>query len=514
MKPGTGHFDEPPCATLPAEASGPGSRIRAGIQSRLGRRLLVGILATSSLITLVLTADQLYREYREDVRAIEQRLQEIELTQTGAITNQLWELNDEILGQTLNGLARLPEIEFLQVSSADGLVQTAGSREANHTRERRFPLRYDTGRKTVLIGSLHVVASLAPARERLFERLGATLMRNAAKTFIVSGVILALVHLLVIRRLGALGAFCRAWRVDDDTRPPLPSADRARPDEIDDMNSAVREMLEGIERSYSELRASEQRYRQLIETAEEGVWLLDEHNNTRFVNPRLARMLGHTREELAGRPLLDFIDEDERAVALVYLQRSRSGQVEQLELALRCADDTRRWVLMAASPIVSDDGERRGTLAMVTDIDQRKRAEARANELAYFDPLTQLPNRAFLHNRLGEALARSLRSGEFGALLFLDLDNFKTVNDSRGHRIGDSVLTTVAVRLRETLRDADFVSRFGGDEFVILLTELHRERDSAAAIASGIGQKLALPWQRQLKGASKGIDQKTITTTV
>ncbi len=490
MKPRAGYSGEPPPATALVEPHGPGSRSRTGIQSRLGRRLLLCIVATSSLITLVLTAAQLYREYREDVGAIEKRLREIELTQTAAITNQLWELNDEILDQTLNGLAKLPEIDFLQVSSADGLVQAAGPGKARHTLERRFPLRYYTGHQTVSLGTLRVVASLAPARERLFERLGTTLMGNAAKTFIVSGVVLALIHLLVIRRLGALGAFCRAWRVEDDTRPPLPAAARSRPDEIDDMNGAVREMLEGIERSYSELRASEQRYRQLIETAEEGVWLLDEHNNTRLVNPRLARMLGHTREDLVGCPVFDFIDPEEREMVLAYLRRTRSGQIEQLEIALRGAGGAQRWVLIAASPIVSDAGERLGTLAMVTDIDQRKRAEARANELAYFDTLTRLPNRAFLHNRLGEALARSRRIGHFGALLFLDLDNFKTVNDSKGHRTGDAVLTTVAVRLRETLRDGDFVSRFGGDEFIILLSELHRERDSAAAICSRVGQKM------------------------
>lgn len=480
--------------SLPSEAAGESGKTQSGlwggVQSRLGRQLLIRIVATSSLITLVLTAEQLHREYREDIGAIEKRLQEIELTQTAAISNQLWELNEEILGQTLDGLAKLPEIDFLWVSSADGFVQTAGPRTAQHTLERQYPLLYETPARTVSIGTLHVVATLAPAHARLFERLGTTLAGNAAKTFIVSGVVLALIHLLVIRRLGALGAFCKAWRIEDDARPPPPVTTRTRPDEIDDVSSAVRGMLAGIERSYSQLRASEQRYRQLIETAKEGVWLLDENDTTRFVNPRLARMLGHPRDELVGRPLLDFVDQAEQDRVLSYLQRTRSGQVEQFELALRCAGDALRWALISASPIVSDAGDRHGTLAMVTDIDQRKRAEARVNELAYFDPLTQLPNRASLHDRLGEALARALRRGEPGALLFLDLDNFKTVNDSRGHHTGDAVLTTVAMRLRDSLRDNDFISRFGGDEFIIVLSELHHDRESAATTCSRVAEKL------------------------
>jgi diguanylate cyclase (GGDEF)-like protein/PAS domain S-box-containing protein len=444
----------------------------------------------SSLITLALTASQLYHEYHSDVARIEKRLDDIRVTQSAAISDQLWELNDDILEQTLTGLAKLPEIDYLQVRGTDGLVRTAGRRTAEDTLTRQFILRYPTPQGEIRIGTLDVVASLAPAREQLVTRLGSALAGNAIKTFIVSGFALALIHLLVIRRINGLGALCRKWSPGHGRRPSVPAREVARPDEIDEMGTALVEMLHGIESSYADLLASEARYRQLIETAEEGICLLDEQGHTTFVNPRLARLLDDSPDAITGRSALDFIEPRWHAPALETLERCRRGAIEQHEVALRRKDGTWCWTLVTTSPGVSESGDYRGALAMITDIDQRKRAEARAAELAWFDTLTRLPNRAFMLDRLSGALERARHQGRFGALLFLDLDNFKTINDSSGHQVGDAVLTRVAATLRTAVREKDSVSRFGGDEFVVLLPDVHRERESAAAACSAVARKL------------------------
>ncbi|BDT67772.1 hypothetical protein os1_19500 [Comamonadaceae bacterium OS-1] len=124
------------------------------------------------------------------------------------------------------------------------------------------------------------------------------------------------------------------------------------------------------------------------------------------------------------------------------------------------------------------------------DITQRKAAEEEINQLAFFDPLTHLPNRRLLVDRLSQALALAVRSQHFGALQFIDLDNFKALNDSLGHGIGDLLLRQVATRLAECVRATDTVARLGGDEFVVLLTQLSADRDEAAAQAEAVGEKI------------------------
>jgi diguanylate cyclase (GGDEF)-like protein/PAS domain S-box-containing protein len=125
-----------------------------------------------------------------------------------------------------------------------------------------------------------------------------------------------------------------------------------------------------------------------------------------------------------------------------------------------------------------------------SDITDNKEAEAEIHRLAYYDPLTRLPNRRLLHDRLHQALAASARSGLYGAIFFIDVDNFKALNDTRGHGVGDLLLIEVAQRLRGTLREGDTVARQGGDEFVVLLEDLGAEIAGATALSKRMGDKL------------------------
>ena len=154
-------------------------------------------------------------------------------------------------------------------------------------------------------------------------------------------------------------------------------------------------------------------------------------------------------------------------------------------------------VALAAS--VLDIGKRRLLSFTVRDISERKRFESKIQHLAYHDALTNLPNRALLKDRIKNALARAKRSGETGALLFLDLDNFKRINDSLGHSIGDKLLQKLAVRLTGALRAEDTVARLGGDEFVVLVERLGRMpdelRERVAEIATKIRVSVSRPYR-------------------
>jgi diguanylate cyclase (GGDEF)-like protein len=137
-----------------------------------------------------------------------------------------------------------------------------------------------------------------------------------------------------------------------------------------------------------------------------------------------------------------------------------------------------------------EDNQIIGVLGIYTDITSRKQAEQQIHNLAYFDPLTSLPNRTLLLDRLRQAMTTSNRSGNHGALLFIDLDNFKTLNDTLGHDMGDMLLRQVAQRLQACVRAEDTVARVGGDEFLVMLTNLGAHEREVASQVEIVGRKI------------------------
>jgi len=164
------------------------------------------------------------------------------------------------------------------------------------------------------------------------------------------------------------------------------------------------------------------------------------------------------------------------------------GKLPSFAMEYPChSADQQRWFTMRVSPL---GGQKRGAVIAHTNITERMRTEGYIRELAFHDPLTNLPNRRLLSDRLTQAMASNKRSGFYGALMFLDLDDFKSLNDTHGHKVGDSLLIAAADRLKACVREMDTVARFGGDEFVVLVSELVADRDGSAALAMGVAEKV------------------------
>jgi diguanylate cyclase (GGDEF)-like protein/PAS domain S-box-containing protein len=437
---------------------------------------------------------------------------------------------------------------------------------------------------------------------------------------------------------------------------------------------AILEDITDRKRAEAALRDSEERYRLMVETTEEGVWCFDAGGKITFVNQRMAQMLGYDAAELTGRPMLGLVDRESQPSVLAHLERCRQGAREQYDLKLQRQDGHELWAILSASPLFDRQGGYTGALCMLTDITERKRAELlRAEEkrvlemlakgfhlhevlvvllqamelqflpgmatamlldetglmftellgphlparflsahfdlaigpdvgpcaaaafynqavivadidactqwpdfrelalrygisacwanpirtskgevlgvlslnyrqprapdarqlelmekithlagiaverkqseqqlahLAQYDMLTGLPNRMHFNSRLQENLAHARRDGDLVAVLLMDLDRFKNINDTLGHHAGDLLLKEVAQRLTHNVRETDTVARLGGDEFVILQTHVHQP-EAAGQLAAKLVEAMARPFLLEGKeihsGASIGI---------
>ena len=241
-----------------------------------------------------------------------------------------------------------------------------------------------------------------------------------------------------------------------------------------------------------ERRESETRIRgqaALLDKARDAIIVRDLDNRIQYWNKGAERLYGFTADEALCVPIENLIGDDPVAFRKATETLLACGQWTG-EFQTRRSDGSivtveSRWTLVR-----NDEGVAHSILAIDSDISERKIAEDDIRQLAFYDPLTHLPNRLLLQDRLQQALAASSHSHCSGALLFIDLDNFKSLNDTLGHEKGDMLLQEVARRLAHCVRESDTVARLGGDEFVIMLADLHERREDVALRARSVSEKI------------------------
>jgi diguanylate cyclase (GGDEF)-like protein/PAS domain S-box-containing protein len=207
------------------------------------------------------------------------------------------------------------------------------------------------------------------------------------------------------------------------------------------------------------------------------------------VNKQMESLTSCTRDELIGAPFKNYFTDPERAEDAIMLALTKK-KVTNYELTARDRNGRETVVSYNATTFYDRDRKLQGVFAAARDITERKLAEKQILDLALYDSLTRLPNRRLLSERLGQIMGTSKRSGRHSALMFLDLDNFKPLNDTYGHFMGDLLLVEVARRLSGCVRGVDVVARFGGDEFVIVLSEIGVNKAEATAQSRLIAEKL------------------------
>ncbi len=261
-----------------------------------------------------------------------------------------------------------------------------------------------------------------------------------------------------------------------------------------------------VQRLGREIATSEKRYRSVTETVTDGILSIDERGRILLANSAAARIFGRPAARLVGANFEDLLPEElleEPGSVLRRCLESAGSQDSTAAVRLRAIHQDGHEIPLEVSFAEEREGRRRVFTGIVRDITLRTQEEEQIQRLAYHDALTGLPNRALFQDRLTQALSRARRRDEKIAVMFLDLDDFKIINDSFGHARGDEVLREVGGRLKSDLRGQDTAARMGGDEFIVFLPEL--EDVQAAALAA---EKILGTIARPI-----GLEGKTVTVT-
>ncbi len=246
-------------------------------------------------------------------------------------------------------------------------------------------------------------------------------------------------------------------------------------------------------RAEQQLRSVNDMLRSVLETVPVRIFWKDTESRYLGCNPAFAHDAGLNRpEELVGKDDTQMGWKDQAALYREDDHQVMVGKKSKLnfEEPQTTPDGKQIWLRTSKVPLQDGEGKVIGILGMYDDITEQKNAEMKIHQLAYFDSLTDLPNRRLLQDRLQQAMAVSVRSRHYGALIYLDLDDFKSLNDSKGHTVGDRLLVEVGQRLIASVRDGDTVARLGGDEFVVILENLSTITNEAATQAELVAEKI------------------------
>jgi PAS domain S-box-containing protein len=347
----------------------------------ISRRLLWRVILLSLFLALLSSSVQAWISYQEGLSSIQETIEQIKKTQAGSITKALWDFNREQLVTQLEGLLNFPFIKHVSVI-ADGIPYSeAGLKIEKGVSSWEIQLVQSTNRGPVTLGSLRILVDIASIRQAVVKNIAWNLLFMTMMVAIMAVVLFLLFNGMVTRHLTTVGMYfsnADSWRIGQR----LVLNKRHRNDELDTIVDAYNQMSGEREKAYRDMciaqeekNASEERYRRIVETSQEGIWALDKDFVTTYVNNRMADMLGYTQEEMLGKNFSDFIAPDQLSDHEQTVASRKLGQNQVYERCFRKQDGGELWTLASPHGMFDKQGQFAGSFAMFTDITERKRAE-------------------------------------------------------------------------------------------------------------------------------------------
>ncbi|WP_404369458.1 EAL domain-containing protein [Marinobacter sp.] len=477
-------------------------QFRAG--SPLSFRLLAYILLFSSLFTLIATGIQIYSDFRKDVSLIDERMSVIETSYASSLSRSLWALDQKLLQVQMEGILSLPDIVHLRLRIFPDSELVMGDNPRNlSTITRSFTLTH-TNDEPYDLGELTITASMEEIYQNMRRKVGIILTTQFFKTFLISILIVWIFQYFVTRHLSHMAGYARQFSLDNLDKPlelERPDTEANRKDELGQVTDAMNQMRDRLQQDLERQQQDAAEIRKLskaIEQSPSSVLICDRRWHIEFVNQKFSQLTGHKPEDVVGKhPAAVSADtlgekENRQLWQSIQLQVQRVG-VWQGEVNSVRKNGERFWEQVVVTPIKDSAGAVTHFLILGEDISIRKRYEQQLLRQANYDILTGLPNRMLALDRLKLALAHARREDSLVGVMFLDLDNFKHINDTMGHDAGDNLLIEAARRISSCLRGTSTVARLGGDEFLVILPGLTGS-DSTDQVADRILQTFAPPF--------------------
>jgi diguanylate cyclase (GGDEF)-like protein/PAS domain S-box-containing protein len=446
----------------------------------IGKRLIVGVVLFSTLLTLLTTSIQLYFDYRHSVEAINENLHQIEVSSLPTIVNSVWVIDHDQIQTQLVNLVKLQGIEYIEVLVDDEVRWKAGINKKARVIERSFLLEYKHQEKMQNIGILRVLVDLDEIYNQLLDKILVILITNALKTFLVAGFIILFFHYLVTRHLYRLLETFQNFRPQALNTPLKFSRNKksgSPADELDRLASAFNELQKNTRDSYQRLINEKEKSHVTLNSIGDGVIVSDEFYLVEFINPVAEVLTGWANRDAVGQPvstIFKILHETTREVVPNPVEMAiTSGIVHRLSnhsvLINRSGSETA--IEYTVAPIIGADENILGAILVFHDVTSSRKFTQELNWLASHDSLTRLPNRREFERRLHLSIKGHKIEAVSHIILFMDLDQFKVINDTCGHSAGDDLLIQLTLLLESQIRKNDLLARLGGDEFGVLLLD-------------------------------------------
>ncbi|MBL7003813.1 MAG: EAL domain-containing protein [Gammaproteobacteria bacterium] len=445
------------------------------LTSPLGQRLFLAILLFSSVITLLITIVQLHSDYKAELSVIEFQKEQIQNTSLQSLAQSVW-VTDDVQGKKLlNGITQFSYVDYASVVSDGVTIWSAGAQNVRNEIVSKFALTYLHRGSEIEIAELKIVGSLDQVYWRLLEKFFFILSSNFLKTSLVAIFVLFLFYNLLGRHLIKMADFAETYggsknyqlfKLDREENKSL------KEDELDMLTKSINQMIKSLKAKEDDLRV----YLTVVEQGPNAVLMTDPKGRIEYINNQFSHISGYSFDEVKGQfvsmlsaGLTPKEQYDELWATIT------AGKIWQGDLQNKTKSGANYWENVRIAPIFDEQGKTKHYVSIKEDITLRKSYEAKLLYQANFDALTNLPNRVLVFDRISQAIVSHNRDSGNVAILFIDLDRFKNINDTLGHIAGDELLKQSAMRIKQCVRIGDTVARLGGDEFLIVLPSVRSE---------------------------------------
>ena len=453
--------------------------------SVLALRVLAWVVVASLAVFAVATAFGFAYERDKALRHAHANAQEVVEQSLAAVSASLWQYDVAGLNALLDGMVASRVVVRVEVLGPDKLVLDVRQPGFTGSIDHVWTTPVVAQDRKTTIGTLRISESYADANSQTTDTLKILVMTDMVKIAGLALVLFAIVYRKIAKHLHQLAMdVTRLGHSGESTTLSVRRKNRGSyRDEIDILVDAINSFV-----SERKLANEAQRIAATAFDSQQGMIISDSQRVILRVNKAFSQITGYSAEDAIGKnPRMLYTDRHDKAfyTAMTASLETEGAWVGEIWSRRKNGEEYPAWLSITA--VKDDAGLTTHFVAIFSDSTERVNARIQIDTLAFYDPLTHLPNRRLLLDRLEQALHASTRHARKSALLFVDLDNFKTINDTLGHHQGDQLLVQVAQRLKTCIRDGDTLARLGSDEFVVMLEDLSEDDIEAATQSETVG---------------------------